>query len=381
MPAADLAPASTTIHSLFAPATVGGLKLRNRFAMAPMTRAFSPNAVPGPDVAAYYRKRAAGGVGLIITEGTFVPHAAASNNGNIPNFHGDPSLEGWRKVADAVHAEGAAIIPQLWHVGLLPKREVEGISAAKGGTHEVSPSGYAGASQRVGDPMSIADIEAVIDAFGTAAASALDLGFDGIEIHGAHGYLIDQFLWAATNQRDDDYGGSLVKRSRFAADVVRECRRRTRPDFPIGFRFSQWKQQDYGARLASNPEELGMVLEPLVDAGVDVFHCSQRRYWQAEFDGSDMSLSGWTKKITGKPTIVVGSVGLERDMSAAGFAPDAVSAAADLDRLIEMFARDEFDLVAVGRAMIGNPDWCKLVERGEWNQAIAYSASFLGTLG
>jgi 2,4-dienoyl-CoA reductase-like NADH-dependent reductase (Old Yellow Enzyme family) len=368
------------VDALFEPVSIGGLALRNRLAMAPMTRGFSPGAVPGDDVAAYYQRRAEGGVGLIITEGTFIPHPAASNNGNIPNFHGDDALAGWKKAVDLTHAHGAKIVPQLWHVGLLPKREVEGVSLTSGGSYEVSPSGYIMADQQAGEPMSRQEIEAVITAFGVAARSSLDLGFDGIEIHGAHGYLIDQFLWEATNRRIDDYGGGLAARSRFAADVVRECRRQTTPDFPILFRFSQWKQQDYSARLARNPQELETVLSPLVEAGVDIFHCSQRRFWQAEFDGDDTTLSGWTKRVTGKPAITVGSVGLELDMGAAGFAPDAVSGAADLDRLMDVFARGEFDVVAVGRALIGTPDWAELVRRNEWHKATAYSAKFLGTL-
>jgi 2,4-dienoyl-CoA reductase-like NADH-dependent reductase (Old Yellow Enzyme family) len=371
---------TSRVARLFEPAAVGPLALANRLAMAPMTRAFCPGAVPGEDVAAYYARRAAGGIGLIITEGTFVPHAAASNNGNIPDFHGEAALAGWKAVADGVQAYGTKIVPQLWHVGLLPKREVEGVSLTLGGSSEVSPSGYILAGQQVAEPMSRQQIDEVVAAFGAAARSALDLGFDGIEIHGAHGYLIDQFLWEATNRRTDGYGGSLAARSRFAAEIVQECRRRTRPDFPIIFRFSQWKQQDYAARLAQNPEELEIVLAPLVEAGVDIFHASQRRFWQPEFEGSARTLAGWTKEITGKPAIIVGSVGLDRDMSAAGFAPDAVSDAADIDLLAELFDRGEFDIAAVGRALIGNPDWANLVRRDEWHKSTAYSASFLGTL-
>jgi 2,4-dienoyl-CoA reductase-like NADH-dependent reductase (Old Yellow Enzyme family) len=367
-------------EALFEPVSVGGFNLRNRFVMAPMTRGFSPNATPGDDVVEYYAKRARGGVGLIVTEGTFVPHAAASHNPNIPNFHGEAPLAGWRKVADAVHAEGAAIIPQLWHVGLLPSREVKGVAATEHGAYEVSPSGYITGTEKAGEPMTHDEIDAVVAAFGEAALSAQKLGFDGIEIHGAHGYLIDQFLWADTNRRTDDYGGSIAARSRFAAEVVRECRRQTGPDFPIVFRFSQWKQQDYSARLATSPAELEEMLAPITEAGVDMYHCSQRRYWTPEFEGSDMSLTGWTKKITGKPAIIVGSVGLDRDMSAAGFSPDAVSGAADIDRLVEMFGEGQFDLVAVGRALIGSPDWCELVRRGEWKETVAYSVDFLAKL-
>jgi 2,4-dienoyl-CoA reductase-like NADH-dependent reductase (Old Yellow Enzyme family) len=380
MSESHLATSARPLDALFETVRVGGLALRNRFVMAPMTRAFSPGGVPGTDVASYYARRAAGGIGLIVTEGTFVPHPAASNNASVPNFHGEASLAGWRRVVRAVQAEGAKIVPQLWHAGLLEKRVVENIPLTDSGAQPVSPSGYIKTGAQVGEGMSAAEIERVIAAFGEAARSALDLGFDGVEIHGAHGYLIDQFLWSATNHRDDDFGGDLVARTRFAAEIVRECRRQTRPDFPILFRFSQWKQQDYTARLVHAPAELEALLGPLVDAGVDIFHCSQRRFWQAEFEGSERSLAGWTRTLTGKPAIIVGSVGLERDLSSAGFASGATSAAANLDQLLEMYARGEFDLVAVGRALIGNANWCDLVRRGEWQNAVAYSAEYLGAL-
>ena len=373
--------ATEPTDDFFEPVTLGALELRNRWVMAPMTRAFSPNGVPGMNVRRYYERRARGGVGLIITEGTFVPHAAASNNGNVPNFHGAEALAGWKAVVDAVHAAGSLMVPQLWHVGLIQKRIVSNISLVVAEHPQVSPSGYLGASERVGEAMSIPDIEAVILAFGEAATSARELGFDGIEIHGAHGYLIDQFFWATTNRRSDAFGGDLATRSRFATEVVRECRRRVGPEFPIIFRFSQWKQQDYTARLANSPQELETVLAPLVKAGVDIFHCSQRRYWHPEFpDDSSMSLAGWTRRITGKPSIIVGSVGLDKDLSAAGFAPGAKAGWASLVPLQQMFQRGEFDLVALGRALIGNPEWCELIRSGQIHRIRGYSQDFLGEL-
>ena len=134
-------------------------------------------------------------------------------------------------------------------------------------------------TQQVTEPMSIAQIESVIGAFATAATDAHKLGFDGVEIHGAHGYLVDQFFWEGTNQRDDEWGGSMAARSRFANEIVRAIRAATTPDFTIILRYSQWKQQDYTARLATTPQLLEQFLQPLADAGVDIFHCSTRRYW------------------------------------------------------------------------------------------------------
>ncbi len=207
------------------------------------------------------------------------------------------------------------------------------------------------------------DIDDVIKAFADGAADAQRLGFDAVEIHGAHGYLIDQFFWEGTNQRDDEYGGSLEKRSRFAVEIIEAVRDAVGPDFPILLRWSQWKQQDYNARLVDNPGDLETFLAPLCDAGVDIFHCSTRRFWEPEFDDSSLNLAGWVKKITGKPTITVGSVGLTADfIPEPGETTFKEAEPASLDELNNRMAADEFDLVAVGRAMIANAEWANLVK-------------------
>lgn len=348
---------------LFRPFDYGPLHLANRIVMAPMTRSHSPNQVPGPDVAAYYRRRAEGEVGLIITEGTTVDHPVASNDVNVPAFHGEAALAGWKRVVDEVHDAGGKIMPQLWHMGTMRKQGT--------GPHpelpSAGPSGLFKPGKRVAEPMTLEDIHAVIDAFARAAADAERLGFDGVEIHGAHGYIIDQFFWAGTNERTDDYGGDLVKRTRFAADIVRAVRARVSPDFPVILRFSQWKQQDYEARLANTPQELGQFLAPLVEAGVDIFHCSTRRFWEPEFEGSNLNLAGWTKKLTGKPTISVGSVGLNQEFIATFAGAEADKDVGHLDDLIARMEAEEFDLIAVGRALISDPDWVKKVREGRFD--------------
>src|SRR5258706_6434681 len=198
--------------ALFRRATVGPLEVRNRFVMAPMTRCQSPGGIPGPDVARYYARRAEGGVGLVISEGTSVDHPGASNDGNIPCFHGDAALRGWKGVLEAVQGAGAKMVPQLWHVGLVKKRSVDTLTQGLRPFPQCSPSGVVAAGELQGDPMSVRDIEAVIQAFGNAAADAFRLGFHGIELQGAHGYLIDQFLWEGTNHRTDAFGGDRTRR-------------------------------------------------------------------------------------------------------------------------------------------------------------------------
>ena len=359
---------------LFKPFAVKNLHLPNRVVMAPMTRSYSPGGIPGPDVAAYYRRRAENQVGLIITEGTLINHPASTNDPRVPRFYGEAALAGWARVVDEVHAAGGRIMPQLWHVGCVRKKGDQPNPEAL----PIGPSGLYKPGVKVVEPMSVAEIEALIAAFAQAAADARRLGFDGIELHGAHGYLIDQFFWEGTNQRTDRYGGDMVARTRFAVDIIRACRRAVGPDFPIVLRFSQWKQQDYAARLAPTPQLLGKFLAPLVDAGVDVFHCSTRRFWEPEFEGSALNLAGWTKKLTGKPTITVGSVSLDTDMFAAFRGQGA--AITSIDKLIEMIARDEVDLVAVGRALLVDPAWATKVHKNRMDKLLPFTPESLKTL-
>ncbi len=333
-------------ETLFRPFITSKLSLKNRIVMAPMTRSFSPGGVPGDDVAAYYARRAAGEVGLIITEGTGIARPGALNDPAVPIFHGEAALEGWAKVAAAVHAAGGKIAPQLWHVGAAINRASSAPHAAEG------PSGLFKPGKPYGEAMSVADIDATIAAFASAASDARRLGFDAVELHGAHGYLIDQFQWEGTNRRDDIWG---QQRGRFAQEVVAAVRAAIGADFPLILRLSQWKQQDYDAKLAPTPQAMADWLEPLSAAGVDIFHCSQRRFWEPEFDGSDLNFAGWARKLTGKPAITVGSVGLSGEFIA-GFGGEA-STPAPIDDLIARMQRDEFDLVAVGRALIVDPDW------------------------
>jgi 2,4-dienoyl-CoA reductase-like NADH-dependent reductase (Old Yellow Enzyme family) len=223
------------------------------------------------------------------------------------------------------------------------------------------------------------DIDAAIEGYAQAAGSARDIGFDGIELHGAHGYLIDQFFWEKTNQRTDRYGGDLVARTRFAVDAIREVRRRVGPEFPVVLRISQWKVGDYDARLATTPGQLEQFLRPLVDAGVDVLHCSTRRFWEPEFEGSDLNLAGWAKKLTGKPTITVGSVTLGADVMSSFRSPDPV-ATTGIENLLDRLERGEFDLVAVGRALIANPDWAVKVKAGAMEDLRPFNPGILASL-
>lgn len=358
---------------LFEPIKLRSLELKNRIVMAPMTRSFSPEGIPTPAVADYYERRAAADVGLIITEGTVVERDAAKNDPNVPNFFG-PALPAWKDVVEAVHSQGAAIVPQLWHVGSArhPKEKIDPSLVD-------SPSGLTRPGEQLFSPMSEEAIADTISAFGRAAASANELGFDAVELHGAHGYLIDQFFWDGTNARQDNWGGgAIAKRARFAAEIVKEVRRAIGPNRPLIIRLSQWKQQDYRSRIATDPIEMEEWLTPLADAGVDVFHCSQRRFWEPEFEGSTLNFAGWAKKLTGKPTITVGSVGLSGDFFGA-FKGESAGVAA-LDDLLERLEKNEFDLVAVGRALISDPEWARKIKQERYQDLVGFNKEALAAL-
>ncbi len=358
-----------SVQALFKPFQLGPLELDNRIVMAPMTRKFSPAGVPGDNVAAYYKRRAENGVGLIVTEGTLIRHPAAHDDPNVPRFHGEDALRGWANVAAAVHAAGGKIMPQLWHIGMTRKN---------GPVPSVGPSGIDLSGERINAPLSQSEIDLIIGAYAQAAADAKRIGFDGVELHGAHGYLIDQFFWEKTNRRTDRYGGDIAARTRFAAEIVAACRRAVGPDFPISLRISQWKSGQYDAKLAADPEDLRRLLAPLTEAGVDMFHCSTRRFWEPEFNGSQLNLAGWVKKLTGKPTITVGSVGLDTDFHSAFKGKSAETT--DMSELLARLERGEFDLVAIGRGLLADAAWAAKIRAGRIDELVPFNTDALKTL-
>tara|TARA_R110002124_G_scaffold74736_2_gene200615 strand:- start:1796 stop:2893 length:1098 start_codon:yes stop_codon:yes gene_type:complete len=363
-----------SVDALFQPFQVKSLKMPNRIVMAPMTRSFSPGGIPTEDVVSYYRRRAEGDVGLIITEGTVVDRPAARNDANVPVFHGE-ALPEWKKVVDSVHAAGGLIAPQIWHVG-----SARGRGEAWEPLGKVdSPSGFSTPGKRGLPPMTEEDVADTIAAFGRSARAAKEMGFDAVEIHGAHGYLIDQFFWSGLNDRTDRWGGpTIADRARFAAEVVKAVREGVGEDMALILRLSQWKQQDFDARIAETPDQMTEWLAPLSEAGVDVFHCSQRRFWEPEFEGSDLNFAGWAKKLTGKPTITVGSVGLDGEFIAAF--GGAGSKPASLDGLIKRLEAGEFDLVAVGRALLADPQWVQKIRDGRMDELKDFDRSAMAIL-
>ena len=369
---------SDLVDALFQPFEYKSLKLKNRLAMSPMTRYFSPDGTVTPDVADYYERRALGGTGLIISEGVFPDRDVARNHENIPWFEGK-RIEPWQNVVDGVHAAGAAFVPQIWHVG--GARDFNFPDDVLGDELE-SPSGLYGPDMPGGREMTEEDIADAVASFARSAATVKALGCDALEFHGAHGYIFDQFFWDATNKRSDAYGGKGIgERTRFATETIRAVRRVVGDEFVIFFRLSQWKTNAYNARIANTPAELDEWVRPLAEAGVDIFDCSQRRFWEPEFEESDLNLAGWVKKLTGQPTMTVGSIGLATDLMT-DFETKTVSAPtpSTIRLAAEKLERGDFDLVAIGRAMLADPQWANKVQERRFDELEGYSIDLMNTL-
>jgi 2,4-dienoyl-CoA reductase-like NADH-dependent reductase (Old Yellow Enzyme family) len=337
--------------------------------MAPMTRNQSPGGIPTDDVISYYARRAKAEVGLIITEGIEVSHKASSAYPNVPRLDTNEAREGWKKVVDGIKNNNGAVIAQLWHcggfrkLGMQPNPEVPGYTA----------SGLVKPGKKVAHEMTIKDIKETIDAYASDAKICQDLGFDGVEIHGAHGYLIDNFLWGGTNIREDLYGGSIGKRSQFVSDIIKAVKENVDDTFIVGLRFSQWKQHDFSAKLASTPDDLRKILIPPVEAGLDFLHSSMRRFWESEFEDSEENLAYWTKKISNIPTIGVGSVGLDSDF----IDMTAPAKPTSIDKALDDIAKEKYDLIAVGRALLSDYEWVVKMKEGRLNDVIPYTKDAL----
>ena len=216
------------MSSLFDPVQAGDLALANRIVMAPLTRNRAPNAVPRDITATYYAQRAS--AGLLITEATAISQQG-QGYADVPGLYGTEQLDGWRQVTKAVHARGGRIYCQLWHVG-----RVSHVALQPGGGAPVAPSAITartktyliqdgkGSFAPTSEPRALdaGEIPGIVRDFRHAARNAISAGFDGVEVHGANGYLIDQFLKTGSNHRGDDYGGSIENRARLLLEVMRE---------------------------------------------------------------------------------------------------------------------------------------------------------------
>ena len=362
-------------EALFQPLEIRSLQLANRLAMSPMTRMGCPDALPDEVNREYYASRAAGGTGLVVTEGIGIDPPTSVDHAWIPRLDTPESVEAWREVTDAVHAAGGSIIAQLWHVGPLWGANARFDKPNRDRLMEMRPMRPSGLWGTPGvttysersvarwapeiEPMTEAEIAETIEAYARSAKLAMEAGFDGVTLHGGHGYLLDAFVWADTNRRTDSWGGDLAARVRYPAAVVAAVREAIGPDAPLFYRFSQHTQQDYRARKAETPEELGVYLGALAKAGVDLFDASTRRFSDPAFpelggDDGEVTLAGWARRLTGKASGAVGGVGIGTSLREQKAGAE-VRPSDNVDQVVDLMGRGEFDLISVGRRHLADP--------------------------
>jgi 2,4-dienoyl-CoA reductase-like NADH-dependent reductase (Old Yellow Enzyme family) len=362
---------------LFTPFTVNGVTLPNRFVMPAMQRGMAADGDPSDALASVYRQRVEGGVGLVISESTAIDHYSANWQPNAVRME-PRTLASWKRLVDAVKGAGGLYFQQLWHPGAMRVPGPDGVAFER---PSLSPSGLIQSGSESGRGMNRDEMIEIREAYVEAALLAKGLGADGIEVHGAHGYLLDQFLWSETNRRADEYGGDdLGDRLRFPTEVVAAIRYAVGADFPISFRFSQWKEVDFQAHVVASPEELSTLLTTLRAAGVDIFNVSARRFHQPEWpDRGDLGLAGWAKSLTDAPIIAVGSVGLTTDLASELWLGEKTvsESARSVGWLVERFNRGEFDLVAVGRAHLADAEWVNKVRDGRYDDITGYEPKLL----
>ncbi len=353
------------------------LVLRNRIVMAPMTRRFAPpTGIPTEAMIAYYRRRAAGEVGLIVSEGTGIDSVHAFDTPTVPRFETREQISGWQSIVEAIHEAGGAIAPQLWHCGRLAENPIGPSDVAS----DALPARRDGQPRLPVRAMVKDDFAQVGEAYVNAALQAKAIHCDALEIHGAHGYLLDSFLAATTNERTDEYGGTFENRARFPLQVVRDIRTAVGDDFPIIYRFSQWRMDDLEAQKFRTPDELELWVNALKEAGVDILHVSTRAATDPGFPEVDprLTLAGWSRRLSGLPVIAVGKVSVTLAMDEAyGEQADAV---ADPGPALNLVESGEVDLLAIGRALIPNPDWVRLVRAHGWRQLTPFDKAQLATL-
>lgn len=343
------------------------LTMPNGFVMAPMTRRqATEHNEPYEIHARYYAARAAGGVGLIITEGTHVNNTTAVDAPTTPQCRTAAQVAGWKAVAEAVHAAGSKIAMQIWHTGLLSMNPV-GPSAPEPPVSSKPPT-----------VLNREQMESIANDFAqTAVACIRGAGFDAVEVHGAHGYLLDTFAAKRWNKRQDEFATHHA----FPCMVVRAIRNAVGPDVPIIYRFSQWTLMDYQEIKFDTSAELAEFVVALREAGVDCLHASTRTATAPAFPKEDAkrTLAGWTKLLSGLPTIAVGGVGVNREFGRGGQKGEAFENA-DPTPALELVRSGEVDALAVGRALLTDKLYCAKVASGKWRECLPYTPNNVGAL-
>jgi 2,4-dienoyl-CoA reductase-like NADH-dependent reductase (Old Yellow Enzyme family) len=325
---------------LFSPVALGPLTLANRIVVSPMTRVSAmENGEATPQMQRYYEQLARGGWGLIETEATYIDEEHSQCRVRQPGLATTRHRDAWRLVVNAVHAHGAAIFVQLQHAGALAE-------ARRYCADTLAPSAIEPRSRHplpIPRELTSSGIARIHEHFAQAAGLAIEAGFDGVELHGANGYLVDQFLTDYTNHRTDEYGGPIANRIRFAVEAVRAVRRVVPASFPVGLRLSQHKTADPEYTWPDGESDAETIFRSLVEAGASFLHVGGRNAPSCTRGGC--LLSELARRVTG--VVVMANGGLEEPARARA-----------------LVASGGADLVSLARGALANPDWPRRVQSG-----------------
>lgn len=337
-----------TRHPILDEFTIKGHRLRNRAVVAPMSRVSTKgNGAPTMDMARYYAEYASGGFGLVITEGTYTDRYFSQGYANQPGIVTDEQVAGWQQVTESVHKAGGLIILQLMHAGALSQylEITAGPSTVKPMGRKMKDYGGDGPYPL---PLELTqtDVIELTSGFARSARRAASAGFDGVEIHGANGYLIDQFLTDYTNRRTDRYGGSTCNRVRLAVEITKAVRQSVDDNFIVGIRLSQGKVNDFDYTWPGGAGDAEIIFPQVAMAGVDYIHFASegRGFDHGCVLTDDTSLPRLARELTGLPVIANG--GLH-----------------DPEEAYRILQDGHGDLAALGSGALANPDWPDLLAR------------------
>ena len=337
-----------------------GTPLKNRLVVGPMTRTSATDeGLAMPIMADYYAKYASGGFAMIIAEATYVDEAYSQGWWNQPGIANVAQRDAWRPVADAVHRAGARFILQFYHTGSVSqgnrfRKETIGPSAVRPPGTMAEHHGGSGLFQ-VPREITPAEMQEVIEGFVKAARYAVEAGFDGVEVHAANGYLLDQFLTTDTNRRADDYGGTVANRVRFPAEVLQGVREALPRDKIVGIRLSPTKSANIEYSWPGGVEEARLICGTLGSVGNVYLHVSANLGIAEPVFGTPENLPVLARRFSGMPVIACGMLD-------------------EPDRAERLLAREEADLVALSRAALADPEWPLKIRRGERPLVFDYGA-------
>lgn len=351
------------VQPLFTEKKVHHTHFPNRYVVAPMTRiSAADNGIATDRMKHYYERFAAGGFGAVITEGIYPDKSYSQGYANQPGLADENHRDAWKPIIQGVQKHGTRIIAQIMHAGA----QSQG-NAYKDQTiapSEVAPKGdqlsFYGGNGAFSTPraMNKEDIVSVKKAFATSARLAKEAGFDGVEIHGANGYLIDQFLTDYFNQREDEYGGVTKNRLRFALEVIEEVRQAVGSDYLVGIRISQGKASDGEHRWALGETDARTIFGDLGDSSLNFIHVTDKDGTQPGFGEGSMSMAAAAKTFSGLPVIANGQL-------------------QDPEKAARLINGEEADFISLGTSALQNPDAPDKIRRGESLEAFDFQSIML----